>query len=183
MRPFVILLFFTLFMLGMDLYALRGIQLLAKQSLATGFQYVYWGISVLMFLALLRAGTQFQHLRDPSRFFPVMLIMGIFLMIYLPKLLFNLSQLLGDVTLAVVSLFQKNKEDFRSWFLVPGAILGLLLMAAFAWGLIRGRTNTKIYREDIAIQGLPPSFQGLRIVQLSDIHLAGFYRHPEYIRP
>jgi len=184
MRPLLIIAVLTIFMVGMDLYALRGIQHLFSPGRDGNlfFFYIYWGITLLMFLALIRAGTQFQHLRDPSRFFGVMLIMGIFMMLYLPKLLFNLSQLLGDISMAVMSLFRKDAADFRSWFLIPGAALGLLIFMGFGWGMARGRTHLKISRESIEIHRLPESFHGLRVVQLSDIHLAGFYKHPEYIR-
>jgi predicted MPP superfamily phosphohydrolase len=170
-------------MVGMDLYALRGIQHLipADRSVSQSFIYLYWGFTLLMFLSLLWAGFQFQHLRDPSRFFPVMLIIGIFLMLYIPKLLFNLTQLLGDLSMALSSLFRKDQGDFRSWFLVPGAVLGLLVFAGFAWGMARGRTHVKVHKESLVLRGLPPPFHGLRVVQLSDIHLAGFYRHPAFI--
>ena len=171
-------------MVGVDLYTLRGIQHLCAPARDGNllFFYIYWGVTLLMFLALIRAGTQFQHLRDPSRFFGVMLIIGIFLMLYLPKLLFNLSQLLGDISMVVMSLFRKDAADFRSWFLVPGAILGLLVFSGFGWGMTKGRTHLKVHRESIEVPRLPESFQGLRVVQLSDIHLAGFYQHPGYIR-
>jgi predicted MPP superfamily phosphohydrolase len=134
-----------------------------------------------MFLALIRAGTQFQHLRDPSKFFGVMLIIGIFLMLYVPKLLFNITQLLGDISMAVAGLFRQDVASFRPWFLIPGAALGLLVLIGFGLGMARGRTNVKVYRESIEIPMLPESFHGLRVVQLSDIHLAGFYNHPGYI--
>jgi len=184
MRPFLIISFFTLFMVGMDFYALRGIQHLysPQQSGRLLFLSIYWGISVLMFFALLRAGSLFQQLRDPARFFPVMLIMGIFLMLYVPKLSFNLFQLLGDISMAIAGIFRKDGPDFRIFFLLPGAVLGILLMVAFAWGMAKGRTHVKVHRESITIPELAASFHGLRVVQLSDIHLAGFYRHPSYIR-
>lgn len=184
MRPLLLISVLTLFMVGMDLYALRGIHHLFSpgQEGKLLFFYIYWGITLLIFLALIRAGTQFQNLRDPSRFFGVMLIMGIFLMFYVPKLLFNLFQVLGDLSQAIVSMFRRDSLDFRTWFLIPGAVLGLLLMIAFAWGMLKGRTHVKLSRESIGIQKLPESFHGLRVVQLSDIHLAGFYQHPGYIR-
>jgi predicted MPP superfamily phosphohydrolase len=183
MRPLLIIAFFALFMVGMDFYALRGIQHLFSPGRNGNliFFYVYWGITLLIFLALIRAMMQFQHLRDPSLFFGVMLIFGIFLMLYLPKLLFNLSQLLGDISMAIASLFGKEPANLRSWFLIPGMALGLLVLFSFGWGMARGRTHLKVYRESVPISGLPKSFDGLRVVQLSDIHLAGFYKHPGYI--
>jgi predicted MPP superfamily phosphohydrolase len=60
--------------------------------------------------------------------------------------------------------------------------MGLLLFMGFGLGMIRGRTNIRVHKPTLEIPGLPESFQGLKIVQLSDIHLAGFYHHPNHIR-
>jgi predicted MPP superfamily phosphohydrolase len=171
-------------MLAMDLYALRGIQHLAT-PVFTGsriFLAIYWGISLLMFILLIRAGTQFQNMRDPARFFGVMLIMGIFLMLYLPKLVFNSGQLLSDLLLLLSRLFKLEASLLRRYLLIFGAAAGIFLFFAFAMGMIRGRTNVKVFQETVAIPGLPESFQGIKIVQLSDMHLAGFYKHPGHIR-
>lgn len=135
-----------------------------------------------MLLALILTGSRFQQLRDPSQFFGVMLIMGIFLMIYVPKLLFNATQLLGDLSLLITGLFRYDGAILKEWILIPGLILGLLTFIGFGMGMVRGRTNVKVFRETVKIDKLPDSFDGLKIVQLSDIHLAGFYNHPAYIR-
>lgn len=184
MRSFLLITIFMLFMMVMDLYALRGLHhLISFQPPGQRiFSLVFWGVTALMLVAVIWAGSLFQKMREPSRFFPVMLIMGIFLMLYLPKLLFNVTQLLGDITHLLVRLFNGRTDSLRIYFLLPGAILGILLFIGFGMGMIRGRTNLKVFREKIEIASLPESFQGLRIVQLSDIHLAGFYHHPGYIR-
>ena len=168
----------------MDLYALRGIQHLFSPGRNGNplFYYIFWGVSLLIFLTLIVAGSRFQKLRDPSQFFGIMLVMGIFLMFYIPKLLFNATQLLGDLSLLITGLFGNNGASLKLWFLIPGLILGLLTFVAFGLGMARGRTNVKVFHESVKIKNLPDSFHGLRIVQLSDIHLAGFYRHPGYIR-
>jgi len=168
-------------MLAMDLYALRGIQHLISPAFTGSkvFMIVYWGLSAVMLILLIRTGSQFQHMRDPSRFFGVMLIMGIFLMLYIPKLVFNASQLLSDL---MILLTRIDASVIRKYFLMAGAAAGLFLFFAFGMGIIRGRTNVKVFRETIQIPGLPESFQGLKIVQLSDIHLAGFFNNPAHIR-
>jgi len=184
MRSALIILLFAVFMIGMDLYALRGIQHLFSPGRNGNplFFYLYWGVSLLILFALIVAGTRFQRLRDPSQFFGIMLIMGIFLMFYLPKLLFNATQLLGDISLLVTRLFRQDGANLKLWFLIPGLALGLLIFVAFGMGMARGRTNVKVFRESVKIKNLPDSFKGLSIVQLSDIHLAGFHRHPGYIK-
>jgi len=184
MRSVLIIFLLALFILGMDLYALRGIQHIFSPGRNGNplFYYLFWGVSLLILLSLIVAGTRFQKLRDPSQFFGIMLIMGIFLMFYLPKLLFNATQLLGDLSLLITGLFRHNGASLKLWFLIPGLVLGLLTFVAFGMGMARGRTNVKVFSETIKINKLPDSFHGLRIVQLSDIHLAGFYHHPGYIK-
>ena len=99
MRPLILFTLLAIFIIGMDLYALRGIQYLFSpgRSGKLLFYYFFWGVSLLMFLMLIITGSRFQRLRDPSQFFGVMLIMGIFLMLYVPKILFNATQLLSDL--------------------------------------------------------------------------------------
>jgi len=148
-RPLVIIALFVLFMLGMDLYALRGIEYLFSFGIDGNplFYYIYWGMTLLT--------------------------MGIFLMLYVPKLLFNATQLMGDLASLVSALFRFDAGSLRKWFLLPGLLLGLLTFIAFGMGMISGRTNLKVFRETIKIKALPESFDGLRIVQFSDISLNG----------
>ena len=184
MRSLLIITVLTLFMVAMDLYAFRGIQNLMSPSFAGSrlFIMIYWDFTALMLILLIRAGTQFQQMRDPARFFGVALILGIFLLLYLPKLLFNTTQLLSDMTWGVGRLFNRDAGSFRKWFLIPGAIAGILLFISFGWGMIRGKTHVKVFEKSIELSELPKSFDGLKIVQLSDMHLAGFYNNPKYIR-
>ncbi|MEN8228205.1 MAG: metallophosphoesterase [Bacteroidota bacterium] len=184
MRSFIFISVFTLFMVAMDLYAYRGIQQMMSLQPEDQkvFTLVFWGLSLLMLVALIWAGSLFQHMRDPSRFFGVALVMGIFLMLYLPKLLFNVTQLLSDITLLLARLLNGNADTLQKHFLLTGSVAGLLLFIGFGMGMIRGRTHLKVFREKIEITGLPDSFKGVKIIQLSDLHLAGFYHHPGYIR-
>lgn len=184
MRPVIIITLLVIFIISMDLYALRGIQYLFSPGRDGNllFYYIYWGVTLLMMVALIINGSRFQQLRDPSRFFGIMLIMGIFLMLYVPKLLFNATQLLSDLVTLISGLFRHDAGTLRKWFLIPGLLLGLLTFIGFGMGMARGRTNLKVFRENIKIRSLPDSFDGLRIVQLSDIHLAGFYNQPGYIK-
>jgi hypothetical protein len=79
-------------------------------------------------------------------------------------------------------LFRQDGAKLKLWILIPGAALALLTFISFGMGMARGRTNVKVFRETVKIEDLPHSFDGLKIVQLSDIHLAGFYKHPGYIK-
>ncbi len=185
MRSLIIFSVFTLFILAMDLYGFRGLQHLLSPYFVGSriFTLVFWSIPLIMFAALLWAGSQFRHMRDPSRFFGMMVVMGIFLMLYLPKLIFNIIQLLGDIAVVMTRLFNSNAEagSLRNYFLIPGFVIGIILFISFGMGMIRGRTNVKIFRQKLEIAGLPGPFEGIKIVQLSDLHLAGFHHNPGHI--
>ena len=184
MRPLILFTLLAIFIIGMDLYALRGIQYLISPGRDGNrlFFYLYWGVTLLMLVSLIIAGSRFQGLRDPSQFFGIMLIMGIFLMLYVPKMLFNATQLLSDLLMLLSGLFRQDGANLKKWILISGAVLGLFTFISFGMGMARGRTHVKVFRETVHIKRLPDTFDGLRIVQLSDIHLAGFYKHPGYIR-
>jgi predicted MPP superfamily phosphohydrolase len=135
-----------------------------------------------MMTALIWAGFQFRHMRDPARSFGIMLIMGLFLMLYVPKMLFNTAQLLGDGIQLLARLLSFKGGSIQRIILWTGAGTGLLLFTAFGMGILRGRTHVKVFRESIVLEGLPESFIGIKIVQISDLHLAGFYHQRDHIK-
>lgn len=186
MNKKLVFLLFALIILGMGLYASRGIRnLLHIQSdHAVVFRIAYWGLTLLMLSALVWAGLVFQRQRDPVIFHRVTLVLGLFLMYFLPIIIFNAFQLAGDLSTLIAWLVQREADISRikSLFLIPGAIAGILLFAGFGMGMVRGVTNIRIFTEEIGIPDLPEPFSGIRIVQISDFHLAGFHHHPEYIR-
>lgn len=59
---------------------------------------------------------------------------------------------------------------------ISGMILLIITLGVFA-----GRFNFRTEEVTIEIGGLPEDLSGLRIVHISDLHLAGFYRHREKI--
>lgn len=184
MRSIIIIIILALFIFGMNLYALRGIQHLFTLNFKenSSAHYIIWGISLVILLVLIIAGSRFQQQRDPSKFFGMTLIIGVFLMLYIPIILFNITQVLGDLSMWISGFFQKDGGLLKKYILIPGMVLGLLAFVAFGMGMARGRTNVKVFRESVKIKNLPAAFYSLRIVQLSDIHLAGFFNDTSHIR-
>ena len=65
------------------------------------------------------------------------------------------------------------------------AVGGALMAAPFAavgYGALVQRTDFHVREVDIALAGLPRDLEGLRILQLSDIHLSAFLSEAELIR-
>jgi len=86
------------------------------------------------------------------------------LSIYIPKLLFVIFLLTDKLAARFLRLRRHGVAKI-------GAGLALLLFIGFIYGAWIGRFNIQMRHVDIACDGLPPAFDGVKIVQLSDIHL------------
>jgi predicted MPP superfamily phosphohydrolase len=62
-----------------------------------------------------------------------------------------------------------------------GLIISLLIFLVIAEGTIKGRFNFKTENITVKIKGLKPDLAGLKIVQISDLHLTSFYHHQEVL--
>lgn len=57
-----------------------------------------------------------------------------------------------------------------------GIVVGLCIVGVLVWGATRGRTHIRVNRIEICSERLPEGFDGMRIAQLSDIHLGTLVR-------
>lgn len=60
------------------------------------------------------------------------------------------------------------------WLAYPAAAAGIVTFVALWWGALVNRFNIDTTQTDIEIPGLPVSFDGYRIVQLSDMHVGTY---------
>lgn len=52
-----------------------------------------------------------------------------------------------------------------------GTVAGIGIAALFVWGATAGRTTLRVSRVEICSERVPAAFDGLRVVQLSDLHV------------
>ena len=52
--------------------------------------------------------------------------------------------------------------------------LGGVVLGAFLWGTTKGKYGWKIFKNRLSFSNLPASFDGMKIVQISDLHLGSF---------
>lgn len=86
---------------------------------------------------------------------------------------------------AVLSLWRripKFHQERRGFIRAAGAALVGAPFAAMAFGILVERKEIRLREVDVPIPGLPKDLQGLRIVQLSDIHLSPFLTEEELAR-
>ncbi|MDG1331656.1 MAG: metallophosphoesterase [Crocinitomicaceae bacterium] len=101
----------------------------------------------------------------------------------LTKLTFTVFLIIDDVWR--LSIFTRNKikgtttsENAigRSDFLLKtGLGVAAIPFTSLSWGMIAGPYRYKVFSEKINIPNLPKTFDGLKIVQISDVHSGSFY--------
>lgn len=87
--------------------------------------------------------------------------------VYVPKYIYCIFDLLAAVPL----IFKRRR--FK-WLSCCGAVVGLVVFIAMWWGALVNRYNIDVNNIEVEISGLPESFDGFTIAQISDFHVGTF---------
>ena len=179
-------------LLLIDLYTFKGLKELLRnfsyQNSRKLFVIIYWiinlGIYTVWFYLFFKTK---GHIVEISYKF-VYTAFGIFLMFFLPKLIFTTSLVINDVSGFLIGLFKSKSEAStgelinRGTFITYiGAILSTISFFGIGWGMLVGRYRYKVHHKKLAFDSLPPEFDGFKIVQLSDLHVGSFFEEFEKV--
>lgn len=182
---------FWLFLIGimilLDFYVFQALKVISQSAeprIKSIIYPVYWGLSILSLLTLiilpyLNFDNYPKNLRSMVFAFIVALFFG--------KLITSIFLMVDDVRRGVqwvagkmlfsnteVETIQESDKISRSLFL---SWIGLAAGGGLFGSLIYGfsnKYNYQVRKQKIRFQNLPAAFNGLRIVQLSDIHSGSF---------
>lgn len=107
-------------------------------------------------------------------------IMALLLLFLLPKIIFTIILFLEDVFRALRwsgnrYFFKKEIKNERSRLLTNSSlVLAAFLTVTIIYGVVVGKYNYKIKSETIMFRDLPPEFDGLRVLQISDLHVGSW---------
>lgn len=180
------LLFLLLFLLAIDLYAYQAFRVIAQNwsSMAKNILAIaYW--SVPLFAVVLMLIANYTNFPNENKGIFTVLRTLVFIAyaskcLILPILLIDdlwrLGSFVADRWLNVNTTFDGNRSRFLSTF---GVLLGSLPFLTLTYGMIRNPYRYKLFRKKVKISDLPDALEGLRIVQISDIHSGSFtYKDP-----
>ena len=172
------------FLLAMDVYSWHAVKVLLKNKQQHITKWMRWGWFSLTFLFILffACTYYFNYLSDFITL-RVYMASAIFI-IYLSKLILNLFVLVDDVRRAILWIKGKfntkpvNQEQeptttkiSRSEFLSKaGTLTAGVPLIFLTKGIIKGGYDYRIHRVPLYLKNLPSAFEGLKIIQLSDIH-------------
>ena len=117
-------------------------------------------------------------------------IIGIFTIAFfvnlIPKIVMAIFQVTDDLRylsqFAMKKMMRGEGEIPRSTFLnYIGAGLASLTFGVMFYGVTKGKYDYRVENIKVLIEGLPDTFKGLRIVQISDAHLGSFVGEPKAV--
>lgn len=107
----------------------------------------------------------------PGNIWIIMAFAGMVSAVILPRLLLIILHFIGKVMM-------RNREGNIKWLTNTGLIISYAVLVAVGAGTFFGKFNFRYEEVEIKVKNLHPDLQGLKIIQISDLHLAGFYHHP-----
>lgn len=180
------LLFFSLSFLLLDLYFWQAL----KSNFLLNFKdnqvakTIYW---LLSGLTLSIAIFTMYHYQNPDYSKQLILVRAFILIVYMAKFFACFPLVIDDIIrifkwlIALFSNVQSNTSP-----VLPGGIsrldflknlsfvLGAFVFGIMSWGVIFGRFNFKKHRLDLKLNKWPQALNGLKIIQISDLHLGSF---------
>lgn len=144
----------------LDFYIIRNVKALGSNKLV----YTYIGISFVITIVTIIA-ILFPTINHGNGM--LLFIWSTFLSIIslLSRIGFSVLSLIGDL----FGLIKNNKV--RKCFKVLGLFLSGIIITSMIYGAFVTARIPKVYEYNLKIEKLPNSFNGLRIVQISDLHL------------
>lgn len=170
---------FVLVMLLLDFYIFQGFKAVISESRYRGpLIIIFWVVSFLCIVAFLTfalSGPDSFNKKFRSYLFAI--VIGLFMAKLITVVFFIIDDLRRLIQFISAKLFFRNTEVdmgaegisrsvFLSWL---GMIAGGTLFGTLLYGF-SNKYNYQIFRKKISFKNLPPSFKGLKIVHISDIH-------------
>jgi len=188
-NPFLFLIIFSIIILAIDFYTYSGVKKLTNnysQMIKRIVFYLFWIVPVLLIAGLL-VFSIFNRTIEPSNVLVYFhYISGTFILFYIPKLVFIIFNLIDDLIQLSKRFYKKIKRTVepdknqgepisRKQFLTrTGIVIAGLPFISIAYGIKWGKFNYTTRNFSLMYNNLPVSFDGLRIVQISDFHIGSF---------
>ena len=142
-----------------------------------GWRLAIWGLAAVLalWIGLGLVGSYTMYLRGGLSSSTVIWIRGL-------ALAWSLASAGAFAALSLWRRIPKFNQERRGFVRAAGAAFVGAPLAAMAFGILVERRDVHLREVDVPIPNLPEDLHGLRIVQLSDIHLSPFLTEEELAR-
>ena len=170
----------------MDVYVYFALRKsINKSKYQNIYKYLYFFSVFLSYIGLYFLYTNFTEKPLEASVIPNLFI-GFFFSFFVFKLLFIVFILFEDVIRFIELLFSALRKLFsskpkkiitpgrRKFIRQSGLIVAGIPFISMIYGVVKGRYDFKVHNIKLAFKNLPKSFDGFKIVQISDIHIGSF---------
>lgn len=182
--------FLIIFLIGLfigEIFSFRAIQfLLAEKSYSTKiiFRLLYWVWTVSVVCLVVYTLINRSDFSDPKKMNFAFIIIGLFLMNFVFKTIFGGIHFVNEAATFFANLAtpKSNVGMSRSRFLtISGLALASIPFSGLLYGMVKGRYDFRVIPQKLKLKNLPKSFEGVKIVHLSDMHLGSFPLHTQEV--
>ena len=169
------------FFLILDFYVFQAIKVLTTR---TWVWRIFWVVNIAFVVWMIYLFFNFRSMTDQRDM--LYAFSGAFILFFVPKLFIAFFLLLEDAFRLLSGVFSYFYDLFsggdmnqgipsRRRFISQAALLvAALPFTGTLHGIFKGRYNFKLREEEIFFDELPEAFDGLKIVQISDLHIGSF---------
>ena len=191
---FMFKIFLVVFTIVIDTYVFIAIYSLLKEQSALVKVFtaiVFWSVTSAFLISFLFFFSFESGQRDPAGLSGIFLLIGIYTLIYLPKIVFITFRGAEDLIWAGSWTAKLGARLFNGPALstvrlpvlsITGLVVSTIPFIAILWGLVFGRFHYQVEDVEVQFKNLPKSLEGITIVQLSDIHLGSVYGKEKQIQ-
>lgn len=112
---------------------------------------------------------------SPEHIWLLLNMNGMLAAVVFPRFILIISHFTGK-------LIRIKTEGYIRWMTNAGLTISILIFLIIFLATFIGRFNFKTESVTINIRGLNKELEGLKIVQISDLHMAGFYHHKKLLQ-
>ncbi|HLV93063.1 MAG TPA: metallophosphoesterase [Aequorivita sp.] len=174
--------FFAIFLLcllivGVDalsFYWLRSItQFISSSALKTTIHILFWVFTIGLVSAILILKARMESIPVTKRQTLVSSLYGLTISSFIPKIIFVVF-----ISILYFSNYMFSETDSLLIVPIAGLIAGFLPFFVIVYAVTKAVYRFKVYENVVHHSDLPDSFNGLKIVHISDLHLGSFgYRY------
>ncbi|MEC5158813.1 putative MPP superfamily phosphohydrolase [Chryseobacterium sp. MP_3.2] len=175
-------LIFTAIVFLLEFYIYQAFKTITSN---TNLRIAYWVVTVLVYGFFICELLTFKRTdRDHHK---IQIVTSVFLIFVLPKFFVLFFLLIEDFIRILrygLSTFTPEENHFpdrRKFLSIIGLGSAAILAGLFIDGIIFGKYRHSVRRVKMKIAGLPESFKGYKIIQISDVHSGSFF-NPEKLQ-
>ena len=167
------ILFLCLLILTIDILAFYWLQSITQLFESTLIQIIintlFWVFTIGLITSIIVLKIRLDYINPSRKHLWISSFYGLTVSSFIPKLIFVI----------IISILYFSNHLFsvtQSKVIIPivGLLSGFLPFFVILYGIFKAAYRFKIYHHTLSFKKLPKAFDGLRIVQISDIHLGSF---------